>query len=181
MKPRLLLLVTPIVAALALPAAADDHDHHDHDRDHHDRDRDHHDRDRDHHDHHDHGWDHRDHRDFHGHDFRFFSGVELSLWASGAWFHEWHDGRLGWWWVTDGVWYYYPAPAYPYPTYVPEPVVVVAPPPPPPAPVVVEPPPPAIQAAPPPQSWYYCEELQGYYPNVQTCPGPWHPVPAGQR
>lgn len=164
MKPRLLLLVTPIVAALALPAAADEHDHHDHDRDHHDF-----------HDHH-------DHHDFHGHDFRFFTAVELSLWASGAWFHDWHDGRHGWWWVTDGVWYYYPAPVYPYPTYVPEPVAVVAPPPP--APVYAPPPAPVAappEVAPPPQSWYYCEELHGYYPNVQTCPGPWHPVPAGPR
>jgi hypothetical protein len=143
MKPRMrFLLAMPILAALALPAWADDHDHHDRDRD-----RDHHDHDR-----YDHR-DRRDHRDFHGHDFRFFTPFELSLWTGGGWAQEWHDGRLAWWWVVDGVWYWYPQPIYPYPTYIPEPVVMAPPPPaPPPAVIYAAPPPPpaVIYVAPPP-------------------------------
>lgn len=170
---RPLLLMTPVLAALTLPAAADDRDHREHDRDHREHDRDHHDRDR---------HDHRDHHDFHGHDFRFFTPLELSLWTGGAWFHEWHDGRLGWWWVADGAWYWYPEPVYPYPTYVSEPVAVVQPPPPPaypppPAPVVAPPP---QEGAPPPASWYYCDNPQGYYPYVQQCMSGWRQVPAGR-
>jgi hypothetical protein len=42
-----------------------------------------------------------------------------------------------------------------------------------PAPVVTVPPP-----APAGQTWYYCEPYQAYYPNVQTCPEAWRPVPA---
>jgi hypothetical protein len=189
MKLRRLLLVTPVLAALSLPAIADEHHDHDHDHDHdRDHDRDHHDRD----------W-HRDHRDFHGRDFRVFTPLELSLWTGGAWLNEWHGGRFGWWWVADGVWYWYPEPAYPYPTYVSEPVVVVQPPPPayapppvavvqpppppayepPPAPVVVQAPPPQ-EGAPPAQSWYYCDNPQGYYPYVQACASGWRPVPVSR-
>ncbi len=149
MKPCMrLLLAIPILTALALPALADDHDYHDRDhRDHDDRDH----RDHDDWDHHHHDRDRHDHRDFHGHDFRSFSPFELSLWAGGGWFHEWHEGRPGWWWVVDGMWYWYPEPVYPYPTYVSEPVamtpppVIYAAPPPPPSP-----PPPVIYVEPPP-------------------------------
>ena len=134
MKPRMrLLLAMPILAALVLPARADDHDHgRDYDRGHDDRDH------RDH--------DRHDHRDFHGHDFRSFSPFEFRLWTSGGWFHEPHEGRFGWWWVADGVWYWYPEPVYPYPTYVSEPVAMTPPPP----VIYAAPPPPVIYAAPPP-------------------------------
>ncbi len=27
-------------------------------------------------------------------------------------------------------------------------------------------------------TWYYCDPLRAYYPSVQTCPVPWHPVEA---
>lgn len=127
------------------------------------------------------------HADFHGHDFRHFTPFELELWRGGGWFHDWHDGRYGWWWMVDGYWYWYPEPIYPYPTYVPPappPVVVVVPgapppPPPPPAPVMAAPPPPAPAAsAPPPQFWYYCDDSRAYYPSVGTCNSPWRPVPA---
>jgi hypothetical protein len=142
MKPRMrLLLAMPILAALALPAWAD----RDHDRDHgRDHDRGHDDRD-----HRDHDRDRHDHRDFHGRDFRLFSPFEFRLWTGGGWFHEWHEGRLGWWWVADGGWDWYPEPVYPYPTYVSEPVIYAAPP-----PAVIyappSPPPPVIYVAPPP-------------------------------
>lgn len=25
--------------------------------------------------------------------------------------------------------------------------------------------------------WYYCAELDAYYPDVSECPGPWQPIP----
>jgi len=122
-------------------------------------------------------------RDFHGRDYRRFSLEERRFWGAGRWFHDFHDGRLGWWWVVGGVWYYYPEPIYPYPTYVPIPDVAVnAPPPypgyaaPPPYPAYDAPPPPSA----PPQvaSWYYCDNPEGYYPYVQNCSAQWRPVPA---
>jgi hypothetical protein len=115
-------------------------------------------------------------RDFHGRDFRRFSFEERRHWGSGRWFHEVHNGRLGWWWVVDGYWYFYPEPIYPYPTYIPAPEVVVNAPPPyePPYPSAAPYPPAAAPAA----SWYYCDNPQGYYPYVQNCTGQWRPVPA---
>ena len=100
---------------------------------------------------------------FHEHDYH--------VWREGHWEHDFHDGRYGWWWATGGLWYFYPAPVYPYPDpYVP-PVVV--------APVAPAPaPPPAPAAPPPPQYWYYCESAGGYYPYVPVCPSGWRVVPA---
>jgi len=73
------------------------------------------------------------HVDFHGRDFRHFNEHELAIWRGGRWHHDWHTGRYGWWWEVAGVWYFYAAPIYPYPTSVP--TVVVQPVPAPPAPV----------------------------------------------
>lgn len=156
---RSLLLSLSLVLALAWPAQADEHDRHDHDRDHH------------------------EHRDFYGRDFHHFNEFELRLWTSGTWYNGWHDGRYGWWWIADGWWYWYPQPIYPYPTYVPQPVVVAPPPPPPPAPVVIQqpppvPPPPQPAGQAPTQFWYYCDTSKAYYPYVQSCAGPWRSVPA---
>lgn len=112
-------------------------------------------------------------RDFHGRDFRRFSVEERRVWLGGRWIHDSHNGRYGWWWVTDGVWYFYPQPIYPYPTYVPDPEVVVNGPPP-----GAYPPPPGYGAAPPPAPvWYYCDNPQGYYPYVQACSSGWRQVP----
>ena len=103
-----------------------------------------------------------------------FEHRDAVIWRSGYWHNGYHHGRLGWWWVAGGIWYYYPSPVYPYPNpYVP-PVVVVhdGPPPPPPAPGPA-----------PTQFWYYCEKPAGYYPYVPTCPTPWRevaPQAAGQ-
>src|SRR6202021_464167 len=58
-----------------------------------------------------------------------FSPDELRFWRGGLWRHEWHDGRLGWWWIVGDGWYFYPEPLYPYPTYVP-PAIVAQPAPP---------------------------------------------------
>jgi hypothetical protein len=33
-----------------------------------------------------------------------------------------------------------------------------------------------IEQAPSPDYWYFCPELNAYYPYVQECPGGWQPV-----
>ena len=38
------------------------------------------------------------------------------------------------------------------------------------------PPPAYIEQAPTPAYWYFCPELNAYYPHVQACPGGWQPV-----
>lgn len=97
-------------------------------------------------------------------------------WHDGYWNHGYYRGRLGWWWISGGTWYWYSAPVYPYPDpYVP-PVVVTTPA----IPAVpATPPPPAEVASPPPaQVWYYCKAVKQYYPYVSECPGGWKTVPA---
>ncbi len=125
---------------------------------------------------------------WHG-EIKRFERHDMGHWRGGAWKHGHHNGRLGWWWVVGGAWYFYPQPIYPYPNpYVPS--VVVAP-----QPVVVAPqvysapqaapvaPPeavaPTISAAPAdPQYWYYCDASKTYYPYVATCDAGWRAVPA---
>ncbi|HXP97610.1 MAG TPA: hypothetical protein VN809_12915 [Telmatospirillum sp.] len=120
----------------------------------------------------------RGHHDFHGRDVHRFDRHELGLWRTGGWRHEWHNGRLGWWWLVGGVWYFYERPVYPYPVVVSEIAfaepVIAAPP-----PAVVVPGAP-VMAAPPPQQpmWYYCDNPAGYYPYVATCATPFRAVPA---
>ncbi len=64
------------------------------------------------------------------------------------------------WWGPPYPWYGYPPYYYP------------------PAQVIVEQPQMYIQQAPAPAAyWYYCQSAQGYYPQVQSCPEPWLPVP----
>lgn len=100
-------------------------------------------------------------------DIRYFDNHDLHRWRSGAWRHGTHGGRIGWWWVAGGMWYFYPQPVYPYP--YPDPYR--------PPVVVVEQAPPAPQA-PAVQFWYFCEAAGGYYPYVPTCPSGWKTVPA---
>ena len=115
------------------------------------------------HDHHGHGpaphaWWHGDIHHFHEHD--------IIVWRAGRWFHGPHGGRLGWWWIVGGVWYFYPTPIYPYPDpyQPPGPPVIVAPP---------------VQAPPQEQQyWYYCRNPEGYYPYVPQCRSGWEAVPA---
>ncbi len=111
-----------------------------------------------------------------GREIHRFGERDLHIWQGGRWHHGRHDGRLGWWWIAAGMWYFYPRPVYPYPDpYTPavtvinqRPVVVV---PPQTAPVQVQP----QRAA---QLWYYCESAQGYYPYVPNCAEGWRAVPA---
>lgn len=118
---------------------------------------------------------HRDHdgdRGWHG-DIRHFESHDARHWQSGGWRHGSHGGRVGWWWVIGGLWYFYPQPVYPYPDPYRPPVVVIeqaAPP-----PVVMQAP---VASAPPTQFWYYCEPVRGYYPYVASCPSGWRTVPA---
>ncbi len=101
-----------------------------------------------------------------------------------------HGGGPGWWGLGLGLglgWeigrisgpyyyppypvYYYPAPQYYYPA--PPPAVIIQSPP-------ATMPVPAAAASPTTPSapnWYYCPPLKGYYPQVRTCPEPWHMVP----
>lgn len=108
--------------------------------------------------HDDHHW-HGDIRNFHVHDYPH--------WREGRWYHGDHGGRLGWWWIAAGMWYFYPAPVYPYPDPYTPPVVVE------PAPA-----PPATSVPPPAQSWYYCNSSRAYYPYASECPEGWKKVPA---
>jgi hypothetical protein len=103
--------------------------------------------------------------DFHGQDFHHFGAADRAHWQGGHWVHGWHDGRFAWWWMADGVWYFYPAPIYPYPTYIP------------PA-IVVQQAPPVPTGLPPAQFWYYCDNPTGYFPYVAACDGPLRPVTA---
>lgn len=112
-----------------------------------------------------------------GREIHRFGERDLHIWRGGHWRHGYHGGRLGWWWVAAGVWYFYPQPVYPYPDPYTPPVAVIAQP-----PVVVQP---AAAAAPataqPQQSaqlWYYCDSAKGYYPYVPNCAEGWRPVPA---
>jgi len=123
---------------------------------------------------------HYDYHEFHEHDFHRFRPEEAARWRAGFWRQEWHDGRYGWWWMVDGIWYFYDTPVYPHPLIVSEvvyrePVVAFA------APVGVAPAvqaPVQVMAAPQPQFWYWCDNPQGYSPYVQNCAVPWRQVPA---
>ena len=103
-------------------------------------------------------------------------------WRRGGWHHEFRDGRDGWWFVVDGIWYFYDAPIYPYPTYIPNVVYIPdmddydyygygAPPP----VEVVAPPAPVAPSA--NAYYYFCRDSQTYYPYVASCASPWQPVP----
>jgi hypothetical protein len=111
-----------------------------------------------HHDHDDgrHGdYHHDNHGGWQGDRGHPFPRYDIDRWHSGGWRHEWHDGRLGWWWTVGPQWYYYPAPVYPYPNpYVP----------------------PSIPAPVGPM-WYYCGAPAGYYPYVGRCSVQWQAVP----
>ena len=119
---------------------------------------------------------HRDgdrHREWRG-DIRHFEGRDSHQWRSGYWHHGDRGGRLGWWWVIGGLWYFYPQPVYPYPDPYQPPVVVIQQS----APVAPAPVSPPVVTQVAPQVWYYCEASANYYPYVPTCPAGWKTVPA---
>ncbi len=104
---------------------------------------------------------------FHGerrHPWHFHIGDDH--WRHGHWVQSWHGGRYGWWWLVGGTWLLYNTPIYPYPVT---------------APIVIMEPPPQTYAAPgalPPPApiWYYCQQPQGYYPYLPSCPSGWQAI-----
>jgi hypothetical protein len=104
---------------------------------------------------------------WHG-DMHHLRTYDYPHWREGRWYHGDHGGRFGWWWIAADMWYFYPAPVYPYPNpYVP------------PAAVVQPPPTPAVTAPPREQPvWYYCKSSRNYYPYVSVCPEGWRTVSA---
>lgn len=98
---------------------------------------------------------------FRSHDFRHFTPSDLHAWRGGEWRHVWHDGHLAWWWYVDGLWFFYPAPIYPYPAYIGSTYYYDY----------------YGEYGTPAYYWYYCEDPPGYYPYIQQCNGPWEPVP----
>jgi len=116
-----------------------------------------------------------------GYEFRFHRPVDYHYWHRGGWRHEWHDGRLGWWWVVAGSWYFFNRPVYPYPSsdvppvIIQEPQVTVVSPPATP-PVYTPPPAPVATTASP--YWYYCRSTNSYYPYVTSCTEGWTQVAA---
>lgn len=115
-----------------------------------------------------------EHEGRHGHGVEGWRGDRhtVEIWRGGNWVHGHHEGRLGWWWVAAGMWYFYPSPVYPYPDPYLPPVVVVN----------QQPPAAPPQAAAPVQPvaplWYYCDSAKAYYPYVPSCPEAWRAVPA---
>lgn len=112
---------------------------------------------------------------WHG-NIRQFHDRDYSRWRRGYWHHGWYGGRWGWWWIVGGIWYYYPAPIYPYPNpYIPGIGVIINQ-----APSEYQQP--SVTPAPPSEApvqyWYRCNEPKGYYPYVSECPGGWIKVPA---
>jgi hypothetical protein len=100
-----------------------------------------------------------------GSDYSTEGPRDAAIVRGGGWRHDRHNGRDGWWWVVDGVWYRYPEPIYPDPARV----LPVA---------VAQKTSPVPQGSPPAQVWYYCEMPQGYYPYVASCSVDWQQVPA---
>jgi hypothetical protein len=103
--------------------------------------------------------------DWRGHgDIHLFHEHDYDHWREGRWFNGFHEGRNGWWWIVGGLWYFYPAPVYPFPNpYTPPDVVVET------IPV-------APMGAPPSSYVYYCVNPAGYYPYVPQCYGSWQRV-----
>jgi hypothetical protein len=90
---------------------------------------------------------HRGHHGHHGHTRVFIGGS--------FWFGPPYWGPPAW-----GPGYYYPGPAY----YGPHPMIVQQP------PVYVQ------RGREESDYWYYCDNPQGYYPYVKSCPGGWMKV-----
>ena len=109
-----------------------------------------------------------DGRHWEGREIHRFGDRDLHIWQGGHWRHGRHGGRLGWWWIAAGVWYFYPQPVYPYPDPYTPPVMVINQPP----AVVVPPPPPPVIVQPQQTArlWYYCNSAKDIIPMCQVVP-----------
>jgi hypothetical protein len=101
---------------------------------------------------------------FAGRSFAHFGPADRHIWSGGHWSHGWHGGHFGWWWFAGGGWFFYPYAVYPYPDYV--------------STTYYDDGDYAPAGNGGGSSWYYCDNPKGYYPYVQSCNGPWRPVPA---
>jgi hypothetical protein len=116
--------------------------------------------------------------DFHVHDVRHFNEHEWGAWREGRWHHDFYNGRRGWWYDVDGVWYPYAAPVYPFPLVVAplvveEAVPIVA------APMVMAAPVVAVQPLPAmPHVAYHCASPSGFYPALPACDAGWVTIAA---
>jgi hypothetical protein len=102
---------------------------------------------------------------FHDRNVAHFNPQDRAMWSHGQWRHTSHNGRNGWWWYTNGAWFFYDEPTYPYPDSVSDQYsfdddYADAP----------------DQPGPNGYVWYYCNNPPGYYPYIQSCRGPWQPV-----
>ncbi|MBU3625923.1 hypothetical protein ICN48_06710 [Polynucleobacter sp. JS-Safj-400b-B2] len=101
-----------------------------------------------------------------------FSEYDIHIWDSGHWQHEIRDGRLGWYWLVNGVYYPYQYPSYPSPyPYLPSPYLEQSQP-----PALDEP----VMHSDHPR-WFYCEDSKSYYPYIAFCNPGWKiitPVPS---
>jgi hypothetical protein len=104
-------------------------------------------------------------------DIRHFHQHDFNHWRQGRWYNGYHAGRRGWWWIVGPAWYWYPAPVYPYPDPYAPPLAI--------APVApAAPAAPVAPAAPATSYWYWCPDSRQYYPYVPDCRSPWQQVPA---
>ena len=91
---------------------------------------------------------------------REFHERDLHYWRSGRWVRTVHEGRGGWWWVIDDVWYPYAQVTYPHPDpYTPSPYKqpdVLGQ-------IVAE------HTLSHTFYWYYCDGANEYYPYVVSC------------
>ena len=106
---------------------------------------------------------------FSHHNYHHMNAHDRRMWGGGRWRHEEYMGRMGYWWIVGGAWYFYDTPVYPYPLEVAtvmydEPAAAVV--------VPVERPAPAVFAPQVQTVRYYCPGV-GYAPSVQSCPGGW--------
>lgn len=113
---------------------------------------------------------------------RYYGRHTERQWHSGRWHHGSYSGRIGWWWIVDGLYYPYTQRSNAYPVYqetvvieqpVPQPTIIVQ------QPVQMQPQY-STGVAPQPSTnlWYYCDASRMYYPYVNTCASGWRAVPA---
>ena len=109
---------------------------------------------------------------FHGRDYHHFSAHERGIWHGGSWRHETYQGRLGWWWVAGGMWYFFAErPIEAIPIIVPETAFE--------APVAIVQRHQVLNIRPQTQQFrYWCDDPAGYSPGIASCPSGWKTVPA---
>jgi len=101
---------------------------------------------------------------YHDRNVAHFNAQDRAMWTHGQWRHTRHNGRNGWWWYTNGAWFFYDEPVYPYPDTVSDDYSFDDD--------------YADTPAPGGYVWYYCNNPPGYYPYVQQCSTGWRAVPA---